>query len=266
MPRFAANLTMMYREHAFLDRFAAARRDGFNAVEFMFPYEHSASAIAARLKEHGLRQVLFNSPAGDWEAGERGLAALPGREKEFREGFMLALEYAQELHCPRIHAMAGIAPAGTDRGHLLSVYTANLAWAAEQARGAGVQLLIEPIARRNMPGFFLNRQEEAHAIAARIGALNLKILFDLFHCQVEEGDLAVRIRKYLEDPKQTRIGHLQIAGVPERHEPDTGEVNYNYLFDLIDGLGYEDWVGCEYIPAGATSAGLGWFQRWKNAE
>lgn len=266
MPRFAANLTMMYQEHAFLDRFAAARRDGFNAIEFMSPYEYPAAAIAAQLKEHGLVQALFNSPAGDWKAGERGIAALPGREKEFRDGFLLALEYACAMGCPRVHAMAGVVPAGADRAHLLGVYTANLAWAAEQAQIAGVQLLIEPIALRNIPGFFLNRQEEAHTLVAQIGAPNLKILMDLFHCQVEEGDLAIRIRKYLADPKQSRVGHFQIAGVPERHEPDTGEVNYGYLFDVIDGLGYEGWVGCEYIPAGATSAGLGWFQRWKAAE
>ena len=161
--------------------------------------------------------------------------------------------------------MAGIAPSGVDRARLLGVYTANLAWAAQEARAAGVELLIEPIALRNIPGFFLNRQEEAHAIAAEIGAPNLKILMDLFHCQVEEGDLAIKIRKYLADPKQTRVGHFQIAGVPERHEPSTGEVNYGYLFDLIDELGYEGWIGCEYIPAAGTSAGLGWFKKWKAA-
>ena len=205
--------------------------------------------------------MLFNSPPGDWKTGERGIAALPGREKEFRDGFLLALEYAQVLQCTRVHTMAGIPSAGMDRAHVLGVYTANLAWAAEQARTAGVELLIEPIALRNMPGFFLNRQEEAHAIVAEIGAPNLKILMDLFHCQVEEGDLAIRIRKYLADPKQTRVGHFQIAGVPERHEPDTGEVNYSYLFDVIDGLGYEGWIGCEYIPAAATPEGLGWFKK-----
>jgi hydroxypyruvate isomerase len=266
MPRFAANLTMMYQEHKFLDRFAAAARDGFTAVEYLFPYEHPPATLAALLKEHGLRQVLFNSPPGDWKAGERGIAALPGREKEFRDGFLQALQYALVLPCPRVHAMAGISPAGVDRAHLLGVYTENLAWAADQARVAGIQLLIEPIALRNIPGFFLNRQEEAHAIVAEVGARNLKILMDLFHCQVEEGDLAVRIRKYLADPKSTRIGHFQIAGVPERHEPDTGEVNYSYLFDVIDGLGYEGWIGCEYIPAAGTSDGLGWFKKSQIAE
>jgi hydroxypyruvate isomerase len=266
MPRFAANLTMMYTEHSFLDRFAAAARDGFKAVEYMSPYEHPAATLAALLKEHGLRQVLLNSPPGDWKAGERGITALPGREQEFRDGISTALEYALALECPRIHSMAGIAPAGVDRARVRSVYTANLAWAAERARAAGIQLLIEPIAQRNMPGFFLNRQDEAHAIVAEIGAPNLKVQMDLFHCQVEEGDLAIKIRKYLADPKQTRVGHFQIAGVPERHEPSTGEVNYAYLFDLIDELGYEGWIGCEYIPAAATSAGLGWFQKWNDFE
>lgn len=265
MPRFAANLTMMYSEYAFLDRFRAAARDGFIAVEYLFPYEYPAATLAALLKEHGLRQVLFNAPPGDWKAGERGIAALPGREQEFRDGFLRAIEYALVLECPRLHAMAGIVPTNVDCTRALGVYTANLKWAAEQAQAAGLQLLIEPIAQRNMPGFFLNRQDEADAIAEKIGAPNLKVMMDLFHCQVEEGDLATKIRKYLADPKQTRVGHFQIAGVPERHEPDTGEVSYEYLFELIDELGYEGWIGCEYIPAAGTSAGLGWFQKWKPA-
>ena len=265
MPRFAANLTMMYTELGFLDRFAAASRDGFTAVEYLFPYEHPAATLAASLKDHGQRQVLFNAPPGDWKAGERGITALPGREQEFRDGFLRALEYAHVLECPRIHCMAGLTPAGVDRARLLGVYTANLAWAAEKARAAGVAVLIEPIALRNILGFFLNCQAEAHAIVSEIGAPNLKILMDLFHCQVEEGDLAIKIRKYLADPKQTRVGHFQVAGVPERHEPDTGEVRYEYLFDLIDGLGYDGWIGCEYTPAAATSQGLGWFKKWKAA-
>jgi len=255
----------MYTEHSFLDRFSAAARDGFTAVEYLFPYEYPAAALATQLKENGLRQVLFNSPPGDWKAGERGIAALPGREQEFRDGFLLALEYASVLQCPRVHAMAGLVPAIVKREPLREVYVANLAWAAERALGAGVDLLIEPIAQRNIPGLFLNRQDEAHAIAAEIGAPNLKILMDLFHCQVEEGDLAMKIRKYLADATQTRVGHFQIAGVPERHEPDTGEVSYGYLFDLIDQLGYEGWIGCEYIPAAGTSQGLGWFAKWKTA-
>lgn len=265
MPRFAANLTMMYAEHSFLDRFGAAARDGFTAVEFLFPCDHPAKTLAGLLEEHGLQQVLFNSPAGDWKAGERGCTALPGRETEFRDGFLKALEYAQELDCPRIHTMAGLVPAGADRARMRETYLANLAWAADRAAAAGVDVLIEPIAQRNIPGFFLNLQEEAHAILAELTRPNLKVLMDLFHCQVAEGDLATRIRKYLADPKQTRVGHFQIAGVPERHEPDTGEVRYEYLFDLIDSVGYEGWIGCEYIPKAGTSEGLGWLPKTESA-
>ncbi len=263
MPRFAANLTMMYREVDFLDRFAAAAKDGFTAVEYLFPYEYPAEKLAAQLQEHGLRQVLFNAPPGDWNKGDRGNTALPGREKEFKEGLHKALEYAGVLECRRIHAMAGLAPDGADHAKMRATYTENLAWAAEQAQAAGVELLIEPIARRNMPGFFLNRQDEAHAIVEEIGKPNLKVMLDLFHCQVEEGDLAVKIRKYLAPP--SRVGHIQVAGVPDRHEPNTGEVNYEYLFDLIDELEYDGWIGCEYIPQADTSEGLGWLKHRKLA-
>jgi len=258
MPRFAANLTMMYTEYAFLDRFAAAARDGFTAVEFLFPYEHPAATIATLLQQNGLQQVLFNSPAGDWKAGDRGCTALPGREAEFREGFERALEYARTLDCPRIHCMAGLAAAGADRAQMRKTYLSNLAWAADQAAAAGINVLIEPIADRNVPGFFINLQEEAHAIIAELGKPNLQVLMDLFHCQVAEGDLATRIRKYLAAP--SRVGHFQVAGVPERHEPDTGEVRYEYLFNLIDELGYNGWIGCEYAPKAATSDGLGWLK------
>ena len=266
MPRFAANLTMMYTEHSFLERFAAAARDGFKAVEYLFPYDYPSATLAAQLKEHGLRQVLFNSPPGDWKAGERGIAALPGREQEFRDGFLLALEYGLALGSSRIHAMAGLAPKGADRAHLLGVYTANLAWAAEQARAAGIDLLIEPIASRNIPGFFLNRQEEAHAIVAedrRAESQDPDGPVSLPGGRRRSGDAG--FGNIWRIAKQTRVGHFQIAGVPERHEPDTGEVNFSYLFDVMDQLGYEGWIGCEYIPAGDTSAGLGWFKKWKDA-
>ena len=260
MPRFAANLSLMYREHDFLDRFAAAAGDGFTAVEYLFPYEFPAAEIAARLQQHGLLQVLFNAPPGDWNAGDRGNTAIPGREKEFREGFARALEYARVLECPRIHAMAGLIPEGGDRARFRATYIDNLAWAAEKAAAAGIDVLIEPIALRNIGGYFLNLQAEAHAIVAEIGKPNLKVMLDLFHCQVAEGDLTIRIRKYLSE-KPCRVGHIQVAGVPERHEPDTGEVNYAYLFDVIDELGYPGWIGCEYIPQAGTSEGLGWLRR-----
>lgn len=267
MPRFAANLSMLYNEHAFLDRFAAAAVDGFEAVEYLFPYAFEPAELARRLSDHGLQQVLFNAPPGDWEAGERGLACLPGREAEFRSGVAQALAYAEALNCPRVHLMAGLAPAGVERARLQATYEANLAWAAELAAGAGRDVLIEPINPRDIPGFFLNRQDEAHRIVQAIGAPNLKVQMDLYHCQVVEGDLATKLRLYL---PTGRVGHLQIAGVPERHEPDVGELNYPYLFALLDQVsaecGWQGWVGCEYRPArgavaGGTTAGLGWWQR-----
>ncbi len=259
MPRFAANLSMMYREYVFLDRFATAAQDGFTAVEYLFPYDYPAEQLRGLLDRHGLRQVLFNAPPGDWNAGERGIAAIPGREREFREGFERALAYAHGLDCPRIHAMAGLMPPDGDRARFRAAFVENLAWAADKARPAGVDVLIEPIAQRNIPGYFLNRQEEGHAIAAELRRPNVKVMLDLFHCQVEEGDLTATLRKYLEGEPR-RVGHMQIAGVPDRHEPDTGEVNYAYLFDVIDAAGYDGWIGLEYIPKDGTSQGLKWLR------
>ncbi|UJW80031.1 2-oxo-tetronate isomerase [Hydrogenophaga sp. SL48] len=267
MPRFAANLSMLYNEHEFLDRFAAAAADGFEGVECQFPYAFDPEDMARRLADHGLQQVLFNAPPGDMAAGERGLACLPGREAGFRAGFAKALDYAQALNCPRIHVMAGVAPAGVERALLQATYEANLAWAAGQAAGAGRDVLIEPINTRDIPGYFLNRQDEAHRIVQAIGAPNLKVQFDLYHCQIVEGDVAMKIRQYL---PTGRVGHFQIAGVPMRHEPDLGELNHPYLFSVIDEVaaasGWQGWVGCEYRPArgavaGGTSAGLGWWPR-----
>jgi hydroxypyruvate isomerase len=259
MPRFAANLSMMYREHDFPDRFAAAAQDGFTAVEYLFPYDYPAEKLRGLLDRHGLRQVLFNAPPGDWNAGERGNTAIPGREKEFRDGFERALAYAHALNCPRIHAMAGLMPANGDRARFRATFLENLAWAADKARPAGIDVLIEPIAQRNIPGFFLNRQEEGHAIVAELRRPNVKVMLDLFHCQVEEGDLTATIRRYLEEQPR-RVGHMQIAGVPDRHEPDTGEVNYAYIFDVIDATGYDGWIGLEYIPRDGTSQGLNWLR------
>jgi hydroxypyruvate isomerase len=258
MPRFAANLSMMYGEHAFLDRFAAAAADGFDAVECLFPYDFDAAEIAARLAAHGLQQALFNAPPGDWAAGERGLACLPGREREFRDGVLRAIACARALDCPRIHLMAGARPPGLERESLRLSYLENLAWAAAQERA--ITFLIEPINPRDMPGYFLNRQDEAHDIVQLVGAPNLKVQMDLYHCQIVEGDLAAKLKAHL---PTGRVGHLQIAGVPGRHEPDVGEVHYPYLFELIDALGYDGLIGAEYRPRGATSAGLAWFQRYK---
>jgi 2-dehydrotetronate isomerase len=269
MPRFAANLSMLYPELEFLDRFEAAARDGFKGVEFLFPYAYEARELAARLKSHGLQQVLFNAPPGDWERGERGLACLPGREAEFRDGIANALSYAQALTCPRIHIMAGLLPAGAERDAVRPTYVNNLRWAAVEAAREGLDILIEPINTRDIPGFFLNRQDQAHELVAEIGAANIKVQMDLYHCQIVEGDVAMKIRQYL---PTGRVGHFQIAGVPERHEPDVGEINYAYLFGVIDEVaqqcGWTGWVGCEYRPRrgaqpGGTSAGLGWFQQWR---
>ncbi len=257
MPRFAANLSMMYTEFDFLDRFAAAAQDGFQGVEYLFPYAWPAEQIAERLRRHGLQQVLFNAPPGDWDAGERGLASLPGCEDEFRAGIAQALAYAAALDCPRVHVMAGLLPEGADRARHRATYVANLRWACTEAEAAGRTLLLEPINTRDMPGYFLNRQDDAHALVAEVGAPNLAVQMDLYHCQIVEGDLTARLRRHL---PSGRVGHLQIAGVPERHEPDTGEVNYPYLFGVIDALGYGGWIGCEYRPAAGTRAGLRWMK------
>ena len=264
MPRFAANLSMLYNDVDFLDRFAAAARDGFTAVEYLFPYGYNAADLAARLQANGLQQVLFNAPPGDWEAGERGLASLPGREAEFRRGIAQAVDYAKTLQCPRIHVMAGLVPQGADADAVHAAYVANVRYAAAQAAPHGIQILLEPINARDMPGFFLSRQDQAHALIAEIGAANVKVQMDLYHAQVVEGDLAMKIRHYV---PTGRVGHIQIAGVPERHEPDVGEVNYPYLFALLDQLGYGGWVGCEYRPSRgpavhATSDGMGWLKPW----
>ncbi|KUL49140.1 MULTISPECIES: 2-oxo-tetronate isomerase [Streptomyces violaceusniger group] len=255
MPRFAANLSTMYTEHDFLDRFAAASADGFEAVEYLFPYPYDATELRRRLDDHGLRQVLFNAPPGAWESGERGLAALPGREAELRSGVERALEYAAELGCPRVHMMAGLVGPAQDPAEHRDTYLANLARAAERAAAAGVDILIEPINGRDMPGYFLSRQAEAHTVVREVGASNLKVQLDLYHCQIVEGDLTTTLRR---DLPTGRVGHLQIAGVPDRHEPDRGELDIRHLFGVIDELGFDGWIGCEYIPRAGTSEGLGW--------
>lgn len=272
MPRFAANLSFLYPELPFLDRFEAAARDGFTAVEYLFPYAWPRRELLARLKGNGLQQVLFNAPpAGHdlasvnaaWDAGERGLLCLAGRQEEFRFGVQLALDYVGALQCPRLHVMAGRVPAGVARETLLQGVTDNLRWACAQAAQQGVTVMIEPINPRAMPDYFLCRQAQAHDLLDAVGAPNLQVQMDLYHCQIAEGDVSTKLRCYL---PTGRVGHIQIAGVPERHEPDSGELNYPYLLALIDELGYSGWVGCEYHPrlgarVGGTSAGLGWRQR-----
>lgn len=257
MPKLAANLSMLFQEVPFLDRFAAAAACGFKGVEFLFPYEHPPEEIGARLKQHRLTQALFNLPPGDWAKGERGMAAIPGREEEFMATLERALRYARATDCRTLHVMAGIWPAGRDKREGGETYVANLRRAADRAAKEGITLVIEPLNTRDMPGYFIATTAEAIAFIDRVGRDNLKLQFDLYHCQIMEGDLATHARRLA-----GRYGHVQIAGVPERHEPDRGEVNYAYLLPLLDEVGYGGWVGCEYRPAGETRAGLGWAARW----
>ena len=254
MPRFAANLSMMFGEVGFPDRFAAAAAAGFDAVEYLFPYAYDAQDLAARLADTGLSQALFNLPPGDWEAGDRGLAAIPGQEDAVDRSIDQALAYAEALDCPRLHIMAGIPGDGVDPGLAHDTYVANVARAADRVGAAGRILVIEPINTRSMPGYFLSRQAQAMAVIDAVGSPHLGLQFDLFHCQIMDGDLETHLRRQF-----PVIRHIQIAGVPDRHEPDTGEVNYPHLFGVIDALGYDGVVGCEYSPAGDTVAGLGWF-------
>jgi len=256
MPKFAANLTMLFNELPFLDRFAAAREAGFSGVEFLFPYEHPASEIAARLADNGLTQVLHNLPAGDWGAGERGIAILPERKKEFREGVDRAVAYARELSCRQLNCLVGIVPEGSDGRLLHHTLVDNLAYAAGELAREGIRLLVEPVNTRDIPGFYLNRTDQALALIEAVGSDNLHLQYDIYHMQVMEGDLARTIERNL-----PRIAHVQLADNPGRHEPGTGEINYPFLFRHLDAIGYDGWVGCEYKPATDTVAGLGWLHR-----
>jgi hydroxypyruvate isomerase len=261
MPRFAANLSMMYTESPFLDRFASAAADGFSAVECHFPYEYPAREIKRRLDDLGLIQVLVNGPPGDWSAGDRGLASLPGREEDFRRAIGNAINYAVALDRPLVNVMAGLTIPDIDPRHQRDVYLNNLAYAADHAAAAGITIVIEPLNPRDMPGYFLQRHDDAFAVVTELDRPNLRVQFDVYHCQIVEGDLTTRLRQNI-----GRVGHMQVAGVPDRNEPDTGEVNYPYLFRLIDEIGYAGWVGCEYRPVGATSAGLGWLAEWRTSK
>ena len=256
MPNFAANLSMMFQELPFLDRFEAAAKAGFKAVEFLFPYDHPAADIRQRLDRFGLRQVLFNLPPGDWAKGERGLAALPGREAEFGAAVDRAIEYATALGCPQVHVMAGV-PLDVPLEQAAATYRANLRAAADRLQAHGIRTLIEPLNSRDMPGYFLMTAEQARQIIEAVGHPNLFLQMDLYHAQIMGGDLAERTRSHW-----PLIRHFQIAGVPGRHEPDVGEINYPYLFDLIDSLGYDGWIGCEYRPRAKTLDGLGWAKRY----
>ena len=255
MLRFAANLSMMFNEVPFLERFAAAAEAGFTGVEYLFPYEFPVEVLQEQLRKHHLENVLFNLPPGNWVAGERGITCLPGRQEEFCSGVETAIAYATRLNTARVHAMAGVVPQGANPADVRATYIANLRFAAAELAKDGITLLIEAINTRDIPGFFLNTQAEAYAVLEEVGAANLKIQMDFYHMQVMEGDLETKLRKYA-----SHCGHVQIAGAPQRHEPDTGEVRYTHLFDVLDEIGYSGWIGCEYRPAGKTVDGLGWFQ------
>ena len=253
MPQFAANLTMLFTEVPFLDRFERAASAGFKAVEFLFPYAWPAQEIKARLDAHGLRLVLHNLPAGDWDAGDRGMACDPARVEEFRAGVPKAIAYAQALGVPQLNCLAGKAPAGVPEALLRQTLVANLRFAAAELKTAGLRLLMEPINTFDIPGFYVNRTAQALDILDEVGADNAFVQYDIYHAQRMEGELAATLQKQL-----SRIGHIQLADNPGRHEPCTGEINFRYLFARLDELGYSGWVGCEYKPLTTTLAGLGW--------
>ncbi len=257
MPRLAANVSCLYPDRPFLDRFADAARDGFRGVEMDFPYEYGVHEIRARLKAYGLKLALFIAPAGDWAAGERGIASIPGREREFREGLALAFEYARVLGNRGVQVMAGSLARDEDPAPRREAFVRNLAWAAGEAALHGVTLTIEPLNPVDFPGYLLSRQEDAHAILAEVKSPHLKVQLDLYHARMVEGDLRGHLRRHFKD-----VGHVQVAGFPGRHEPDAGEIDVAALFEQLDHLGYGGWIGCEYHPRGDTSRGLAWARPW----
>ncbi|HBS17598.1 hydroxypyruvate isomerase [Halomonas sp. M1] len=253
MSKFAANLSMLFTEVDFLDRFKAAADAGFKGVEYLFPYDYPAADIKQRLDANGLSQVLFNLPAGDWGAGERGIACHPNRVEEFRAGVDKAIEYAKVLGNTQVNCLVGIKPDGVSDDEAHKTVVENLRFAAEKLKAAGILLIAEPINTRDIPGFFLNRTEQALALFDEVGSDNLKLQYDIYHMQIMEGDLAPTIEKHL-----ARIAHVQLADNPGRHEPGTGEINYPFLFAHLERLGYDGWIGCEYKPKAGTTQGLGW--------
>ncbi|MDB5858367.1 MAG: hydroxypyruvate isomerase [Ramlibacter sp.] len=255
MPRFAANLTMLFTELPFLDRFAAARAAGFDAVEYLFPYEYAKGDLAARLRANRLKQVLHNLPAGDWAAGERGIACHPDRVEEFRAGVARGMEYAHALDCPQLNCLAGKLPDGVTREQAHATLVANLRFAADALGKAGIRLLVEPINTFDIPGFFLTRSDQALDLIAEVGSANLFLQYDLYHAQRMEGELAGTLSRHL-----ARIGHIQLADNPGRNEPGTGEINYPFLFRHLDALGWNGFIGCEYKPRATTLGGLGWIR------
>ena len=256
MPRFAANLTMLFNEVPFLDRFERAAKAGFDSVEFLFPYAYKVEEIKQRLNDNGLTLILHNLPAGDWDAGERGIACHPDRVEEFKAGVAGAIEYALALGVKQLNCLAGKVPAGVSEAQARETFVSNLTFAAAALKAAGLKLLIEPINTFDIPGFFLNRTAQAAGILAEVGADNLFIQYDIYHAQRMEGELAATVQRYL-----PLIGHIQLADNPGRNEPGTGEINYPFLFEYLDRIQYSGWIGCEYKPATTTEAGLAWLQR-----
>ena len=254
MPKFAANLTMLFTEHDFLDRFEKAAKAGFRGVEYLFPYPYKPDELAEKLRAHDLTQVLHNLPAGDWGAGERGIACLPDRVGEFQDGVGKAIEYAKALNCPQVNCLAGIAPSGVDEAKLRDTFVGNIKFAADALKREGIRLLIEPINTIDIPGFYLTRTGQAVELIDRTGSDNIFVQYDIYHMQIMEGDLARTIEKNL-----SRIAHVQLADNPGRNEPGTGEINYPFLYGHLDRIGYDGWIGCEYKPRGKTEDGLGWF-------
>lgn len=257
MIKFAANLSMLFAEYDFLDRFQAAAESGFKGVEYLFPYEYDKNLLADRLQENALVQVLFNLPAGDWGAGDRGIGCHPNRRDEFCRGVQSAIDYARALGNTQVNCLAGIQPAGVSAEEAEAVFVGNLQYAAKELKSAGIRLMIEPINNKvDMPGFFLNTTNQAQSIRAKVGSDNLFLQYDIYHMQIMEGDLARTIEANLSD-----IGHMQLADNPGRHEPGSGEINYPFLFSHLDKIGYRGWVSCEYIPKTTTAEGLAWMRR-----
>ncbi|MGJ8513283.1 2-oxo-tetronate isomerase [Carnimonas bestiolae] len=257
MPRFAANLSMMFTDVPFMERFERAAAAGFSAVEYLFPYAYEAEDIARELDRHQLTQVLFNMPPGDWDAGERGMAAIPGREQEFRANVDKALHYARALGCQQLHAMSGI----TGELHAAQcqrTFIDNFRYAADKLAPHGITLLVEPINQRDMPGYFISHQREAVRLLEMVDRTNVAVQFDLYHAQIMEGDLT-----RLMEQMRGEFSHVQVASVPDRHEPDEGELNVEWLFQQLDRQGYRGWIGCEYHPRGRTEDGLGWFSAYR---
>jgi hydroxypyruvate isomerase len=258
MPRFAANLTMLFTEVPFLDRFAEAARHGFTAVEFLFPYPYAAEELKARLDAHGLSLVLHNLPAGDWDAGERGIAVIPGREQEFRAGVARAVTYATALGTPRVNCLVGKTPDGVPSEEVHRTLVANVRHAAEVLGAAGITLLVEAVNDKDIPGFHLTRTAQVLALLDEVGHPNVQVQYDVYHAQRMEGELAATLERHL-----PRIAHVQVADTPGRHEPGTGEIHFDFLFAHLDAIGYTGHVGCEYKPATTTAAGLGWLDRYR---